>query len=87
MISKQQLCKKIEEVFPQAGACGIDYDVDFDEENKAWTVDLHHGPHHLKTFIDTDEAESCLEGKMCIPLGLQIAQLKRNFELGSCTEQ
>jgi hypothetical protein len=87
MISKQDLCKKIEEVFPQAGACGIDYNVEFDVKNKAWTVDLHHGSHHLKTFIEIDEADSCLEGRSCIPLGLQIAQLKRNFDLGSCTEQ
>jgi len=87
MITKQDICKKIEEVFPQAGACGIDYDVDFDESNKAWTVDLHHGSHHLKTFIETDEANSCLEGKMCLPLGLQVAQLKRNFELANNPEQ
>ena len=39
MIAKEELCKKIEEVFPQAGACGIDFDVQYDEENKAWSVD------------------------------------------------
>ena len=87
MITKEDLCNKIEEVIPQAGACGIDYDVEFDEKNKAWTVDLHHGSHHLKTFIDIDEADSCLEGKSCIPLGMQIAQLKRNFDHTSCGEQ
>lgn len=86
MTTKLEVCKKIEEVFPEAGACGIDYEVEFDEENKAWAVDLHHGSHHLKTFLETDEAESCLNGKMCIPLGLQIGQLKRNFELANCVE-
>lgn len=84
MITKEKLCKKIEEVFPQAGACGIDFDVQYDEENKAWSVDLHHGSHHLKTFIEVSEADSCLEGKFCIPLGMQIAQLKHNFDLTSC---
>jgi hypothetical protein len=86
MITRQELCKKIEEVFPQAGACGIDYDVEFDGKAGAWAVDLHHGAQHLKTFIETDEADSCLEGKSCIPLGMQIAQLKRNFDLTSCSE-
>ena len=87
MITKQDICQKIQEVFPEAGACGIDYDVEFDSKNQAWTVDLHHGSHHLKTFIEIDEANSCLKGKSCLPLGLQIGQLKRNFDLASCTEQ
>jgi hypothetical protein len=85
MASRQDLCKKIQEVYPDAGVCGIDYDVSYDEELKAWAVDLHRDAHHLKTFIEIEEADSCLEGKMCIPLGLQIAQLKRNFDLPSCS--
>jgi hypothetical protein len=87
MISKQELCTKIEEVFPDVGVCGIDFDVEFDEETKAWAVDLHHGSHHLKTFIEIDEANSCIEGNACIPLAMQVAQLKRNFELPSCDRQ
>lgn len=85
-VTKEDLCKKIGEVIPNAGVCGVDYEVEFDEEAHAWVVDLHHGQHHLKTFIDTDEASSCLEGKTCIPLGMQIAQLKRNFDLTSCAQ-
>ena len=86
MITKQELCKKIEEVFPNIGACGVDINVEYDEEAKAWAVDLHHENHRLRTFIEADEVESCLEGNTCIPLGMQIAQLKRNFDLPSCAE-
>jgi hypothetical protein len=86
-VTKQDLCKKIEEVFPDAGICGVDFDVEYDESVKAWAVDLHHGNHHLRTFIEIDEANNCLEGKACIPLGMQIAQLKHNFDLPSCSEQ
>jgi len=43
MITKEALCKKIEEVFPKVGACDIDFDVEFDDKVQAWTVDLHHG--------------------------------------------
>ena len=85
-ITKQELCKKIEEVFPDAGVCGLDIDVEYNEEIKAWVVALHHQNRFLRTFIETDEAASCLEGKSCIPLGMQIAQLKRNFDLPSCAE-
>ena len=87
MVTKQEICKKIEEVFPEAGVCGIDFDVEFDDKNKAWSVDLHHGSHHLKTFLEIDEAASCIEGEKCIPLGIQIGQLKRNFELATSAEQ
>ena len=86
MATKEEVCKKIEAVFPKAGTCGVDFDVEYDEDIQAWAVDLHHGPHHLKTFIETDEADSCLEGKSCISLGMQIAQLKHNFDMPSYTE-
>jgi hypothetical protein len=86
MITKQELCKKIEEVIPNAGVCGVDIDVEYDEKVKAWAVDLHQGHRHLRTFIETDEADNCIEGNSCIPLGMQIAQLKRNFDLPSCAE-
>ena len=85
--TRQELCEKIEEIIPSAGACGIDFDVAFDDDAHAWVVDLHHGQRHLRTFIETDEADSCISGKMCIPLGIQIAQLKRNFDRASCAEQ
>ena len=86
MVTKEELCKKIESVFPKAGTCSVDFDVEYDDDIRAWSVDLHHGDHHLKTFIETDEADSCLEGKSCIPLGMQIAQLKHNFDMPSCAE-
>ena len=79
MLTRQQVCKKIEDVFPNIGACGVNLDVDFDETNKAWVVDLRSGDHHLKTFLETSEAEDCVDGKECISLGLQIAQLRDNL--------
>ena len=86
MTTKEELCKKIEQIFPKAGVCGVDIAVEYDENVHAWSVDLHHENHHLRTFIETDEAKSCLDGKSCIPLGMQIAQLKHNFDLLSCAE-
>ena len=79
MLTREKLCEKITEVFPDIGACGIDLEVDFDKDNKAWVVDLKKDDHHLKTFLEIDEAESCTEGKQCVSLGLQIAQLRDNI--------
>lgn len=80
MYSKEELCDKIRAVFPDIGACGIDIRVDYDQENKAWVVDLKKDNHELKTFLEMNEAQQCMDGKQCVSLGLQIAQLRQNIE-------
>jgi hypothetical protein len=80
MYSKEELCDKIRAVFPDIGACGIDIRVEYDEGNKAWVVDLKKDNHELKTFLEEDEAQQCMDGKQCVSLGLQIAQLRQNIE-------
>ena len=81
MYSKEIVCRKITEVFPDIGTCGIDLTVDYDSVNKAWLVDLQKDGHHLKTFLESPEADTCIEGKQCVSLGLQIAQLRENLGL------
>lgn len=80
MYNKEQLCKKITDLYPEIGECGIDLNVSFDEEQKAWVVDLKRGTHTLKHYLDLPEADDCMEGNKCVPLGLEIAQLKKNIE-------
>lgn len=81
MLSKEQICKKIEEVIPEAGHCGIDFDVQYNDDAHAWQVDLKDGEQHLTTFIEESDAERCLDKGKCLPLALQIGQLKRNLNL------
>ena len=80
MYNKEELCKKITEIYPELGVCGIDVDVSFDSEKNAWVVDLKKDSHELKHYLDVPEADSCMEGNKCVPLGLEIAQLKKNIE-------
>jgi hypothetical protein len=49
MHDKSELCEKIRAIYPDIGECGIDVDVDYSEEKKAWVVDLKHGEQHLST--------------------------------------
>ena len=79
MYDKGQLCDKIREIYPDVGACGIDVAVDFDGATNAWVVDLKKGNRQLKTFLEPEDAEKCMDGKQCIGLGLQIAQLRDNI--------
>ncbi|MEJ2056585.1 MAG: hypothetical protein P8X39_01945 [Desulfofustis sp.] len=80
MYDKDELCKKITELYPEIGSCGIDVTVDFDSAKKAWVIDLKKDDHELKHYLDKPEAEECMEGKQCVALGLDIAQLKKHIE-------
>ncbi len=82
MHDKKELCDKIREIYPDIGECGINVDVTYDEERKAWVVDLKKDQHELKTYLEPEDADSCLDGKQCIGLGIQIAQLKDNITRG-----
>jgi hypothetical protein len=81
MASKQDLCKKIEKIMPEAGKCGIDFKVEYDQSNHCWAVDLLEKGHHMKTFIEEAEAQDCLGKEKCISVGLQIGQLKENLKM------
>ena len=61
----KELCGKIKEVFPDIGECGIDLDVDYDEEKKAYVVNMKKGSRGTKTHLE-----------QCVGLGIQIAQFK-----------
>jgi hypothetical protein len=80
MHDKEELCQRIVSMYPDIGLCGIDVDVEFDEPKKAWAVHLTRNGHHLTHFLDIPEADACLEGKQCVALGLDIAQLRKNIE-------
>ncbi len=79
MHNKKELCEKIRSVHPDIGECGIDVDVEWNETKKTWVVDLKKDAEELKTHLEPEDADGCMEGKQCVSLGLQIAQLKANI--------
>jgi hypothetical protein len=81
MVDKKELCEKITQLYPDIGECGIDIDVDYDEEQKAWVVDLKKDHHQLKTFLEDKDADLCMDGKQCVSLGIEIAQLRDNIKM------
>jgi len=80
MHDKKELCEKITSIYPDIGTCGIDIDVNYDDGKNVWVVDLKKGGHELKHFLEAPDADGCMDGKECVSLGLEIAQLKRNIE-------
>jgi hypothetical protein len=80
MYDKAELCEKIRTIYPDIGECGIDIDVNYDQDQKSWVVYLKKDKHELKTFLEESDAERCLLGEKCVGLGIEIAQLKANID-------
>jgi hypothetical protein len=80
MHDKKELCDTIQSLYPELGECGINVDVEWSEEKKAWVVDLKKDDHELTTHLEPEDADGCMQGNKCVSLGLQIAQLKANIE-------
>jgi hypothetical protein len=80
MIDKNELCEKIITIYPDIGQCGIEVQVEYDEKQKLWVVELKKNGHELKTYLEDGDAEKCLEGIQCVSLGIEIAQLRGNIE-------
>ena len=80
MHDQKEVCDKIVALYPDIGACGIDIDVHFNDIQKAWVVDLKKEGHALKHFLEPSDADACMEGKQCVSLGLEIAQMVKNIK-------
>ncbi len=79
-MDKKDLCDKIRTLYPDIGECGIDVNVAYDDANDRWTVHLKKDKKELKTFLEPDDADLCMEGKQCMSLGIEINQLKDSID-------
>ncbi len=79
MHDRKELCEKIRSLYPAIGECGIDVDVIYDERKQAYIVDLKQGKQQLRTYLEPMDADACMEGRQCLYLGTQIAQLVANI--------
>lgn len=74
MISKEALCQKIHDLYPQIGECDVDLNVAWDEERNAWAVDFKKGVHRIKHYLENEDAAACMDGNQCLSLGLEFGQ-------------
>ncbi|MFP4475831.1 MAG: hypothetical protein ACLFOY_09735 [Desulfatibacillaceae bacterium] len=79
-MDSKELCSKIEQVYPEIGECGIDVQVEWSDEKNCWIVDLKRGDEHLQHHLEPQDADLCMDGKQCVSLGLEIAQLRQTLE-------
>jgi hypothetical protein len=80
MYQEKELCERIKSLYPDLGQCGIDMQVSYDGGKNVWVVDLKKDQHELKTYLDPADADTCMGGKQCVSLTLQISQLINNIK-------
>ncbi len=76
MVDKAELCEKIKSIYPDIGECGIDIKVEYDDEKKSTVVYLQKGNKTIKHYLPEEDADACMDGKQCVALGVEIAQLR-----------
>lgn len=76
MYDSEKFREKLKAIYPDMGKWGIDIEVEYDEAEQIWIVDLKKGDTVLRTHLELEEAKKCMEGQRCVSFGLQIAELK-----------
>ncbi|MGA7578304.1 MAG: hypothetical protein ACLQUW_12735 [Desulfobaccales bacterium] len=74
------LKEKILEMYPELARRGVHSILSYDSGKQAYVLKLQKGVHELATYIDRPDADRCLEGQVCVALGIQIRQFLDNFE-------
>lgn len=74
------LKEKILEMYPEIQKLGVVSTLTFDDEKKTYVLKLHKGQHELSTFIDKVDADKCMDGHVCVSLGVQVRQFLENFK-------
>ena len=75
MHDTNELCRKIKEIYPEIGQCGVNVNISLENDLNTYVVHLEKGEHKLDTYLEKTEADECMEGKQCVHLGVDIAQL------------
>ena len=71
---------KILEMYPEIEKLGVVSSLLYDEEKKIYLLKLKKGVHELGTYIDKADADRCMDGHVCVALGIQVRQFLENFK-------
>ena len=76
----ESLKDKIFEIHPEIVQHALNLRASFDTAQNAYVLTFSRCGKELKTFINKEDADECMEGKKCIHLGGQIAEFLADFE-------
>jgi len=79
--SQVALEDKILEMYPEIRNHEISLSLGFDREKNAYIVALQKGKVKRYAFLDKKDADSCMDGNVCIYLGLLMGQYVSDIEI------
>jgi hypothetical protein len=71
--------EKLQHIYPEINRYGLSLEVHFDQDKEAWSAVFKKQDHTLSTHLEPQDVESCLQGKECYHLGIQLGQFIRNY--------
>ena len=75
-----ELQDKILEMYPEIMQHHVTVGIYFDETKNAYILSFRRGNDVLKTHLEKNDADECMNGIKCVYLGVQVAQFIKNFE-------
>lgn len=78
--TKADLGKKLLDMYPEIKKYGLSLGLEFDDEKNAWIVSFEKENHKRHAILDKKDADSCIDGDVCIYLGMLITQYIKDLE-------
>ena len=77
---KADLEKKLHEMYPEIEKYGLTLSLEFSDDLEAWIVSFEKENHKRHAILDKKDADSCIDGDVCIYLGMLITQYVKDLE-------
>jgi hypothetical protein len=78
-VNPEDIKKKLLQIYPEIEQFGLGLSVSFEEATDAWMATFTKGEHELSTHLEKPDVESCLQGKECYHVGVQLGRFIRNY--------
>jgi len=72
--------EKLFEMYPDLREYGISLKIEFDESKNAWIIHFEKGGRKRYAILDKKDADSCMDGNVCIYLGVLVSQYIKDLE-------
>jgi hypothetical protein len=78
--TEEDLKRKLLDMYPEITRYGLSLALELDEEKNAWIVTFQKENHQRHAILDKKDADACIDGNVCIYLGMLITQYIRALE-------
>ena len=76
MLTNKQVCNRLSSLYPDFGQCGENLDVNWDEDNQAWTVEFKYNGGKIRHYLEDEDAAACIIEDQCVGMGIEFGQFR-----------